>query len=148
MHDTPVRMVAKGVLHGIVPWAQARLFLATRLRRRYAIVPASHSEGGQTFCSMVFLKPAPLRTCCAGLTLRRCLYRCAPEAWEHVDAQAFLSDSERHSIALLASPLLVLPRSYAHPHGWPKSTWHCWAPCERTRRVLGHIPRHLVPARV
>lgn len=34
MHDTPVRMVAKGVLHGIVPWAQARLFLATRLRRR------------------------------------------------------------------------------------------------------------------
>ncbi len=34
MHDTPVRMVAKGVLHGIVPWAQARPFLATRLRRR------------------------------------------------------------------------------------------------------------------
>lgn len=34
MHDTPVRMVAKGVLHGIVPWAQARLFLAMRLRRR------------------------------------------------------------------------------------------------------------------
>lgn len=37
MHDTPVRMVAKGVLHGIVPWAQARHFLATRLRRRCAV---------------------------------------------------------------------------------------------------------------
>ncbi|EIE18073.1 hypothetical protein COCSUDRAFT_26470 [Coccomyxa subellipsoidea C-169] len=36
MHDTPVRMVAKGVLHGIVPWPQARCFLATRLRRRLA----------------------------------------------------------------------------------------------------------------
>ena len=36
LHDTPVRMVAKGVLHGIVPWTQARPFLATRLRRRWA----------------------------------------------------------------------------------------------------------------
>ena len=34
MHDTPVRMVAKGVLHGIVPWARARPFLALRLKRR------------------------------------------------------------------------------------------------------------------
>ena len=34
MHDTPVRMVAKGVLNGIVPWSQARPFLAMRLRRR------------------------------------------------------------------------------------------------------------------
>ena len=34
MHDSPVRMVAKGVLRGIVPWAQARPFLAARLRRR------------------------------------------------------------------------------------------------------------------
>lgn len=49
MHDTPVRMVAKGVLHGIVPWAQARPFLATRLRRRCApsvlmclLPPTSH----------------------------------------------------------------------------------------------------------
>lgn len=38
MHDTPVRMVAKGVLHGIVPWAQARPFLATRLRRRCTLL--------------------------------------------------------------------------------------------------------------
>ncbi|CAK0731625.1 hypothetical protein CVIRNUC_000020 [Coccomyxa viridis] len=36
MHDTPVRMVAKGVLHGIVPWSEARPFLAARLRRRLA----------------------------------------------------------------------------------------------------------------
>ncbi|KAK9799384.1 hypothetical protein WJX73_008409 [Symbiochloris irregularis] len=36
MHDTPVRMMAKGVLHGIIPWAQARPFLALRLRRRLA----------------------------------------------------------------------------------------------------------------
>ena len=35
MHDSPVRMVAKGVLRGIVPWQQARPFLAARLRRRY-----------------------------------------------------------------------------------------------------------------
>lgn len=35
MHDSPVRMVAKGVLRGIVPWEQARPFLAARLRRRY-----------------------------------------------------------------------------------------------------------------
>ena len=36
LHDTPVRMAAKGVLHGIVPWGQARRFLATRIRRRCA----------------------------------------------------------------------------------------------------------------
>ena len=36
MHDTPTRMVAKGVLHGIVPWNCARPFLAIRLRRRCA----------------------------------------------------------------------------------------------------------------
>lgn len=34
MHDTPTRMVAKGVLHGIVPWSRARPFLALRLKRR------------------------------------------------------------------------------------------------------------------
>lgn len=34
MHDSPVRMVAKGVLRGIVPWHQARPFLSARLRRR------------------------------------------------------------------------------------------------------------------
>lgn len=34
MHDSPVRMVATGVLTGIVPWQQARFFLALRLRRR------------------------------------------------------------------------------------------------------------------
>lgn len=38
MHDTPVRMVAKGVLNGIVPWSRARLYLATRLRRRYDVI--------------------------------------------------------------------------------------------------------------
>lgn len=36
MHDTPVRMVAKGVLRGIVPWPQARPFMIARLRRRLA----------------------------------------------------------------------------------------------------------------
>lgn len=36
MHDTPVRMVAKGVLRGIVPWPQARPFMVARLRRRWA----------------------------------------------------------------------------------------------------------------
>eukprot|EP00887_Chlorella_sp_A99_P005434 scaffold1.g5434.t1 len=36
MHDGPVRMLAKGVIRGIVPWAQARAFLAARLRRRLA----------------------------------------------------------------------------------------------------------------
>jgi acetyl-CoA carboxylase/biotin carboxylase 1 len=36
MHDGPVRMLAKGVLRGIVPWAAARAFLAGRLRRRLA----------------------------------------------------------------------------------------------------------------
>ena len=34
MHDSPVRMVAKRVLRGILPWTQARPFLAARLRRR------------------------------------------------------------------------------------------------------------------
>ena len=38
MHDTPVRMVAKGVLRGIVPWPQARPFMVARLRRRWAPV--------------------------------------------------------------------------------------------------------------
>ncbi|KDD75664.1 hypothetical protein H632_c563p3 [Helicosporidium sp. ATCC 50920] len=36
MHDGPVRMLAKGVLHGIVPWARARAFFAAHLRRRLA----------------------------------------------------------------------------------------------------------------
>ena len=39
MHDTPVRMVAKGVLRGIVPWPQARPFMIARLRRRWASPP-------------------------------------------------------------------------------------------------------------
>ena len=34
MHDGPVRMLAKGVLRGIVPWREARSFFAARLRRR------------------------------------------------------------------------------------------------------------------
>lgn len=34
LHDTPVRMVAKGVLQGIVPWAKARSFFARRLQAR------------------------------------------------------------------------------------------------------------------
>lgn len=34
LHDTPTRMLAKGVLRGIVPWARARTFFHTRLRRR------------------------------------------------------------------------------------------------------------------
>ena len=36
MHDTPARMVAKGVLRGVVPWARARPFFVWRLRRRCA----------------------------------------------------------------------------------------------------------------
>lgn len=36
MHDTPVRMLAKGVIEGVVPWAGARAFFARRLRRRLA----------------------------------------------------------------------------------------------------------------
>ena len=43
MHDTPTRMVAKGVLQGIVPWACARPFLAIRLRRRSGV---QGGEGG------------------------------------------------------------------------------------------------------
>ena len=34
MHDGPVRMLAKGVLSGIVPWQTARAFFAGRLKRR------------------------------------------------------------------------------------------------------------------
>jgi acetyl-CoA carboxylase/biotin carboxylase 1 len=34
MHDTPVRMLAKGVIRGILPWRAARAFLGARLRRR------------------------------------------------------------------------------------------------------------------
>ena len=45
MHDSPVRMVAKGVLRGIVPWEQARPFLAARLRRRYMhVLPYTHPQ--------------------------------------------------------------------------------------------------------
>eukprot|EP00798_Chlamydomonas_sp_ICE-L_P004930 gene4931-34701_t len=36
MHDTPVRMLAKGVIRGIVPWAQSRRYFSIRLRRRLA----------------------------------------------------------------------------------------------------------------
>ena len=35
MHDSPVRMVAKGVVRGVLPWQQARPFLAHRLCRRW-----------------------------------------------------------------------------------------------------------------
>ena len=41
MHDTPTRMVAKGVLRGVVPWARARPFFVWRLRRRYSIPMSS-----------------------------------------------------------------------------------------------------------
>jgi len=34
LHDTPVRMAAKGLLRGIVPWHKARAYFATRLNRR------------------------------------------------------------------------------------------------------------------
>lgn len=34
MHDTPVRMLSKGVIRGIVPWRRARAFFAQRLRCR------------------------------------------------------------------------------------------------------------------
>ena len=34
MHDGPARMLAKGVLRGIVPWRDARAFFAARLKRR------------------------------------------------------------------------------------------------------------------
>ena len=45
MHDSPVRMVAKGVLRGIVPWQQARPFLTARLRRRYVhTLPSAQHE--------------------------------------------------------------------------------------------------------
>ena len=36
MHDTPVRMQAKGVIRSIVPWEDSRKFFALRLRRRLA----------------------------------------------------------------------------------------------------------------
>jgi acetyl-CoA carboxylase/biotin carboxylase 1 len=36
MHDGPARMLAKGVLRGVVPWAGSRAFFAARLRRRLA----------------------------------------------------------------------------------------------------------------
>lgn len=36
MHDTPVRMLAKGVLRGIIPWKTSRGYFVGRLRRRLA----------------------------------------------------------------------------------------------------------------
>ena len=33
LHDTPVRMAAKGVIRGVVPWHKARTFFAQRLNR-------------------------------------------------------------------------------------------------------------------
>lgn len=36
MHDTPMRMQAKGVIRGIVPWDQSRSFFIARLKRRLA----------------------------------------------------------------------------------------------------------------
>ncbi|KAL4525084.1 hypothetical protein Ndes2526A_g07171 [Nannochloris sp. 'desiccata'] len=36
MHDTPQRMMAKGVLRGVVPWMESRAFFSARLRRRMA----------------------------------------------------------------------------------------------------------------
>ena len=41
MHDTPARMLAVGVLRGIVPWRRARAFFVDRLRRRWVVA----SEG-------------------------------------------------------------------------------------------------------
>lgn len=36
LHDTPGRMLEKGVISGIVPWKSSRTFFANRLRRRLA----------------------------------------------------------------------------------------------------------------
>ena len=57
MHDSPVRMVAKGVLRGIVPWAQARPFLAARLRRR------SVRHSADLACYMKFMKEPQNKNC-------------------------------------------------------------------------------------
>jgi hypothetical protein len=38
MHDTPARMLAVGVLRGIVPWRRARAFFVARLRRRWVLL--------------------------------------------------------------------------------------------------------------
>jgi len=59
MHDTPVRMVAKGVLHGIVPWARARPFLALRLKRRYAFRLSSVPPGSATQMPSRNTPPSP-----------------------------------------------------------------------------------------
>ena len=36
LHDTPVRMLEKGVIQGVVPWAQSRQIIYWRLRRLLA----------------------------------------------------------------------------------------------------------------
>ena len=55
MHDTPARMLAVGVLRGIVPWRRARAFFVARLRRRWAQlanreVRCVESHRGQPLC--------------------------------------------------------------------------------------------------
>ena len=53
MHDRPARMVAKRVLRGVVPWAEARAFFAARLRRRLAeeaMLRHIAGEPGQRVC--------------------------------------------------------------------------------------------------
>ena len=36
LHDTPGRMLEKGVISAVVPWKSSRLFFGNRLRRRLA----------------------------------------------------------------------------------------------------------------
>ena len=70
MHDTPVRMVAKGVLHGIVPWARARPFLALRLKRRYPPPPSSTDlSKAFSYCLSLFPRHQPLYLSQEGLRL-------------------------------------------------------------------------------
>ncbi len=63
MHDSPVRMVAKEVLRGIVPWHQARPFLTARLRRRCI---SSHTccSWSHLHCCTGQQKLAPTNTLC------------------------------------------------------------------------------------
>ena len=58
MHDSPVRMVAKGVLRGIVPWHQARPFLTARLRRR-CVPSQTYSSCPHLDCCTSQQRPCP-----------------------------------------------------------------------------------------
>lgn len=117
MHDTPVRMVAKGVLHGIVPWSEARPFLAGRLRRRwgspaFSPLPVPAQQASVPACMVQLLFHSLFRTAASDL----------PGTISHIFTVGDLASQERLSSVCFPGVLCKTDTNTQQSHFqlWPR----------------------------